>query len=597
MLTKTSNSQLFATLTSFASGLILFVMIGLPSANVQAQQHRDITFDAKVNKQKMLLNSTLEYSVSLRNSRGEDFQAPDFQGFTVLSGPGRTMGTNIVNGVSTTYQSYSWLLQPLKTGRFIIGPASIRAKGRTYQTNSKAVEVLPVDAKLAATAPGNFLRLEFSQDSAYVGEQLIMDLVLYTSDNAISRNLVAEPDLNGFFAFPRRQFDGRTKSVLENGKEYLARTIASTALYPLKSGELVVEPYRLLLGVVRYRNPQSTFSRRYTERIPLQTDTTRLLISELPAPRPENFSGGVGNFRMEASIDRVELSTDEAITLRLIISGEGDVKRITAPSPVDENNWVIYDPDVLKEEFYDSPTGMYGQKILEYKIVPKRAGSYALRPNLSYFNPDSSRYVEMIEQDYTVEVSQGAAAVNYAETEDTTATTEVLALRPATPVKGLRRYGIASSSSLPRLLGWSLAILPGLLFGGYFFLDRRRKAEARIDPAEKARLQALRLAEGQLQQAREQMEAKQPALFYGAVEDALLGYLRNKFRLPVSDLSKRNIEQLLLNRGANTTLATAYVELLRRCELTLYGGGGGGGLQETYNEAKKLILDTEAIVA
>lgn len=579
---------------SFLKFLVLIIAcIGLTPL-LNAQQHSDITFDAQLSKSKMLINSTVEYAVNLRNSRGEDFRPPDFKGFVVLSGPGRTMGTTIINGAATSYQSYKWLLQPKRTGRITIGPASIRAQGRTYSSNSKTVEVLPVDTKIAALAPDNFLRAELSADTAYVGQQLIMDLVLYTSANAISRNLVTEPDFSGFFAFPRRQFDGRSRNLLENGKEYTARTIGSVALYPLKSGELTIEPYRLLLGVVKYRNPQSTFSRRYTERIPLQTDTTKLFVSELPSPRPANFSGGVGTFRLNDEINRNKLSTDDAITLRLDIAGQGDVKRISAEAPVDPKDWVIYEPEVLKEEFYDSPTGMYGQKIVEYKIVPKRAGNYLLQPEISYFNPDSNRYLSLKGNQYPVEVSQGSAVVNYDVEEDTLAQEEVLSLRPVDAVGQLSNY---QKSSFSPLLGLSLTILPLLCFGGYFFYDQRKRSLANIDPEELARQRARRAAEAHLDLAKKELDKGSNTAFYNAIEDALLGYLRDKFKLPVAELSKRNIHQVLVEKGASTELANGYVELLKRCELALYAGGGGAAdAQNSYQTATELILSTESAI-
>lgn len=576
----------------FGKLLLLFVFL-LSIVPLAAQQHRDITFDAELSKTKMLQNSTVEYTVMLRNSQGSEFKPPKFSGFAILSGPTRTMGSKTINGATTTYQAYTWLIQPQRTGKLNIQPASIKAAGRTYRSNSATVEVLPIDSKLAASAPDNFMRLEVSKDTAYVGEQLIMNVVLYTSDNAISRNLAAEPDLSEFFSYGRRQFDGRSRNVLENGKEYLARTISSTALYPLKSGELVIEPYRLLLGLVRYRNPQSTFSRRYTERIPLQTDTFHLQVNELPSPRPENFSGGVGKFKMEVSIDRTALSTDDAITLRLNVNGQGDVKRITAPEPVDKNNWVIYDPEVLKEEFYDSPTGIYGQKILEYKIVPKRAGKQTLTPTLSYFNPDSNRYVNLQSVVYDIDVSQGSAVVNYDEPEEKDSTA-VLELIPASEVRTLKRY---NTTALPYSLAIPLFLLPLLLFGGYYFYDQKKQAEAAIDPAEKARLRARKAADGHLQHAKTALNSAQTADFYNAIEDALLGYLRDKFQLPVKALSKRNIEQVLLQRGAPQSLATKYVDLLKRCELALYAGGAGAtNLQAAYSEAEQLIIATEAAV-
>lgn len=571
--------------------LLSWLLIGL-SFGLVAQSHADVTFDARVSRDRMLVSSTLEYQVTLRNANGTDFTEPQFRDFDVISGPGLTRGTNITNGVRTTYISYSWLLKPKRTGTLNVEPATIRANGRTYRSNSVSVEALAVDAGLASLAPDNFLRLEVSDDTAYVGQQILLNLRLYTTDNVVSRNLVAEPDLSAFFAYPRRQFDGRTQTVLDNGKEYLARTIASIALYPSKSGDLIIEPYRLLLGVIRYRNPQSSFSRRYTERIPLQTDTLNILVNELPRPRPDNFSGGVGRLRTEFSVDKDSLSTDDAVTLRMSVSGEGDVKRITTPLLVPEKDWVIYDPEVLLEEFNDTPTGIYGRKVLEYRIVPKRPGEYDLQPTLNYFDVDSNAYVSLAPLVYPLNVTAGTNAVVYNE-EEIADTTEVLSLLPGKAPRKLRRYG---GAGMPPLLFWGLVGLPLLFLGGWFGLDWRRRQLADRDPRELARERAARMANDRLKAAESARQSGQAKAFYDAVEDAILGYVRDKFQLPVAELTKKNIHRLLLDKGAEEELANAYVSLLKRCEMALYAGqDGAGDLAATYDTARDLILRTEKI--
>lgn len=572
--------------------LIILVISCFLLTTLLGQKHQDITFDAQASKSRMLINSTLEYQITLRNANGSDFVPPKFKDFNIVSGPGQTRGNSIINGVATSYISFSWVLQPKRTGKLTIESASAKAGNRGYRTNTKSIEVLPVDAGLAAQAPDNFMRLELSEDSAYVGQQVIMNLKLYTTDNVVSRNLVAEPNLDAFFTYPRRQFDGRSVNVLENGKEYLARTVASVALYPSKSGELVIEPYRLLLGVIRYRNPQSSFSRRYTERIPMQTDTMRLYVKELPLPRPDNFSGGVGSYRLQVGVDKQELSTDDAITLRMIISGEGDVKRITSPTPVSEKKWVIYDPTVLEEEFVDGPTGMYGKKSFQYQIVPRRAGEYPLLPTFNYFDVDSNRYLNLVATNYNVKVAQGSGTPVY-DTEEATDSTETLVLRSPDGLGKLHRYG---SNALDGGVLWSLAILPLLLLGGLFYYEHRQRLIANLDPAEVARQRAAKLANDRLKNADQAMKAGQPRAFYDAIEDAVLGYLRDKFQLPIVDLNKKNIHQQLLTHGAETELADAYVELLQRCEMALYAGQDqASDLAATYDKAKGLILRTEKV--
>ncbi|MEM9835057.1 MAG: BatD family protein [Bacteroidota bacterium] len=556
------------------------------------QNHSDITFDAEVGKQKMLINSTVEFKITLRNANGSDFRVPAFKDFNIISGPGQTRGNSIINGVASSYISFSWLLQPKRTGRLSIEPASVRANNRGYRTNSKAIEVLPVDAGLAAQSPDNFMQLELSHDTAYVGQQIIMNLQLYTTDNVVSRNLVAEPNLDNFYTYPRRQFDGRSQNVLEGGKEYLSRTVASIALYPTKSGELIIEPYRLLLGVIRYRNPQSSFSRRYTERIPLQTDSVKIMVKELPLPRPDNFSGGVGTYRMQATADKQTLSTDDAITIRVIINGEGDVKRITTPTPVSKKDWVIYDPTILTEDFIDGPTGMYGKKVFQYQIVPRRAGESTLTPSFNYFDVDSNRYINLTDASYPLKITQGSGSPVYEVPEDT-AEANTLALLPATELATLKSY---QDQGMGPTVFWSLAILPLLLFGGYFYYDQRQQALANLDPAEVAQQKAARLANDRLKVAKQWLDQQQARPFYDAIEDATLGYLRDKFQLPIAELTKKNIHQQLLAHGASSALADDYVRLLKRCEMALYAGQvQAADLTATYETAKGLILRTEKV--
>lgn len=573
---------------------ILFLAFGL-LGGLSAQQHADITFDAKASKSKMLLNSTVEYEVSLRNASGSSFQEPNFKDFTVISGPGQLRGTSIINGATTTYLTYSWLLQPKKTGQLVISPASIQAAGRPYKSNAVTIEVIAPDASLGSLAPDNFLRVEFGDDTAYVGQQLLLNLRLYTTDNVVSRNIVAAPDLSNFLALNRRYYDERTQTVIENGKEYLVRTIDSKAIYPSKSGEIIIEPFRLLLGVMRYRNPQSSFSRRYTERLPIQTDTARLFVKELPSPRPDNFSGGVGRFRLETNINKDSLSTDEAITLRMTIFGEGDINRITAALPVPKADWVIYDPVILQENLNESPSGVFGNKVLEYQLIPKRPGTYTLSPTLNYFDIDSSDYVDLAPLSYQIHVTQGSTITNYEEAEPSAEadSSQVLQLLAATKIGKLQNY---TQTGVPDGIFWALLLLPLLLFTGFYWQARKKKALENADPKELAKQKAVKLATKRLQLAKAAQQQAAPKAFYDAIEDAIMGYLKDKFQLQTSELNKRNIHQLLLSKGAAQTLADDYVSLLQQCELALYARQDqAADLAATYERAKTVILKTEKV--
>ena len=568
---------------------LLLLLCTCASAQKLTAQHQDISFVADVSKTKMLSNSTLEYKLTLNNAQGNELKPPKFTNFIVLRGPMRSLGTSIINGVGTSYLSYSWQLQPKRTGTLVIGPATIRASGRTYKTNSKSVSVLEVDEAAAAGTPDDFLRAELSTDTAFVGQQIILNLNLYSTTNVISRNLVREPDYDGFYAQPRRQYDGRPRSVIEGGREYQRRTLLSIALFPTKSGRVTITPYRMILGALRYRGGNG-YSRRFTEQIPLNTETLYVEVSELPQPRPANFSGGVGEYRMQVQADRDQMTTDDALTLRVTVTGEGDIERLETFPPVSEKDWNIYDPNIISEEFLDSPTGMLGRKIFEYKVVPRRAGVYNLRPALSYFDVDSARYVVHAPSKFTVNVAAGSGTVTY-EIDTTTTEEAKLTLLPVTELPAGRAYG---STLTGRPLYWGLFLLPLLLAGGLIGFQRYREHLDNRDPVALARERAARTAAERLKVARPHLDKVEPRAFYDAIEGALLGYLRDKFQLPVADLTRRNIREKLSSAGANATLTDRYDQLLQRCEMALYAGQDkADDLAAAFATAKDLIADTE----
>lgn len=572
--------------------LILLLCTCGPAQKMLAQQHQDIAFVAEVDKVKMLVNSTIRYQLTLRNATGEQMKVPSFKDFIVLNGPNRSIGTRNINGVFTSYESSTWLLQPKKEGNLTIGPATIRAKGRTYRTNSKTIEVLPIDADAQASAPENFLRADISTDSAFVGQQIILDLNLYTTTRETSRNLMQEPDFDGFFAQPRRQYDGRPRPVIENGKEYSRRTLGSLALFPTKSGLIKITPYRMILGTIRYRDVGG-MSRRYNEQVPLATDTLYVQVDELPKPRPENFSGGVGNYRFQVQANRNNMTTDDALTFRITVTGEGDIQRVEGAPPVDEKDWDIYDPEIIEEEFLDSPTGMLGRKVMEYKVVPKRAGVYNLKPALVYFNVDSSSYVTDAPTDFNITVTGGDGTPTY-EIDTTETVEEALVLQPATKLSAGFSYGDEPANHWPF---WLLFLLPLLAAGGAIgWQQYQQRLDAR-DPTELAANRAAKAATQRLKAAKTHLDKIEPKAFYDAIEDALLGYLKDKFHLPTSELSRKNIKVQLASAGADNDLIERYDGLLGRCEMALYAGqSSADDLAGTYKLAQQLIVETEKAV-
>lgn len=556
-------------------------------------QQSDIAFTAKLNKRQMLTNSTVEFTLTLTNAKAESEPTPPkFTDFKVLNGPNRAMRTSLINGVASSSISYTWLLQPKRAGQLTVGPATIRALGRTRRSNSQRVEVLPPDAEASGLQPNQQLIAELSTTEAYVGQQIILNLKLYTASNVVSRNIMKEPTFDGFFNRSRRQYDGRPKQTMLNGKEYEVRTLGSIALFPTKIGRLTITPYDMIVGVVRYRNVGG-MSRRFMEQIALSTDSAFVNVQELPQPQPKDFSGGVGTYRLDITTDKDRMTTDDALTMRVTVVGEGDIKRVKAFDPVDRKDWEIYNPKILQEDLLDSPSGIIGRKIFEYKIVPKRGGQYRLNPKLVYFNVDSLDYVELAPETFDVVVTGGTGEITY--DIDTTSLEDELALLPVTTLPAGNTYG---NDPADGWLYWLLFLLPLLGAGGAIGWVRYQDHLAGRDPAELARAKAVKAATERLKIAEGYQKSANSKQFYDAVEGAMLGYLKDKFSLPTVDLSRKNIADQLQKAGADDQLIARYDEMLQRCEIALYAGQSSSeDLAETYRVARELIIDTDKSLA
>lgn len=571
--------------------LLLLLALFL-TATLPAQQFQDVRFEGRLNKRKLLLNSTVEYSLTLHNAVGTDLEPPNFRNATVLSGPARAQRSTIINGVASTSLTYTWLLKPTAVGTLTVGPARIRAGSRTLRTNSQTAEVIAPNAAAANEAPEIFLRADLSADSCFLGEQIILDLNLYSTVPISSQNVMNEPDFADFFTQNRRQYDGRPKNVIENGQEYTRRNLGSLALYPTKSGELVITPYDLIVGLIRFQDG-GTFSRRRLERLALSTDTLYVNVRELPQPLPDNFSGGVGSYSVSVDADRRVMTVDDAMKLTVTIVGEGDIKRIQSFDPVDPEIFNIYDPRVLQEEQMDSPSGVIGRKVFEYLLIPKRGGEFTLTPTLIYYDIDSSAYVYKVADSIDVKITGEGGPLAFEPDSIEGIQRRLLDVEGDLPAG--RRYGLSATDSP---LYWILFVLPLLVAGGLIGVrGYREKLDAR-DPAEVARKRAARVATQRLRTAAEHRKAGNARAFYDAIEGAIMGYLRDKFNLGVSDLSRQQIRERLADAGARSDLTARYDQLLQRCEMALYAGqDGADDLADTYATAQQLFVDTEKQVS
>jgi len=294
----------------------------------------DISFTATPDVKRITENEYFTVTFEIKNANWTQFTPPAWRGFNQVGSPSQQQSPQIINGKVTSSRALVYNVLTKKAGKYIIGPAKAIVDGKEIQSNSFTIEVVKGKKKSEATAAGAegnfFVRAEPSTTTAHIGQQITVDYKLYTKVNIESYDMGQDPDYNGFFAQDIRRFSYRTMREEIDGEMYSTKIFKRVALYPQQAGLLTIEPLNIRLGVTdQSSGRRRSFFFNEVKYIPYQVDSVQINVVSFPVDSiPPNFSGAVGSYKMSASVDRKNLSTDDALTITMSIEGNGDIKRI-----------------------------------------------------------------------------------------------------------------------------------------------------------------------------------------------------------------------------------------------------------------------------
>ncbi len=566
---------------------IFLFLIGSLVLNAQDQ----VVFESFIDAKKVVEDGYFEVSFTLKNAEGSQFRPPSFQNFIVVSGPSRSMRRSIVNGQRSMEMGFSYTLQPRKIGNYVIGSASIVVSGKSYKTKPVKVEVVEGRTSAASDEQAFFVKAVPSTQEAYIGQQINVNYKLFTTVDIESYNILEESDYPGFYAEDLTRFETRTTKEIVDKVQYVSRILKSVSLYPQQAGKLTIDPMQLQLGVVveDNRKPGNFFFSRPVKRVPASTAPVELSIKPLPENAPETFSGAVGWYNMSSQLSRNTITTDDVLSLVLTITGTGDVKRVQAP-PVELGDvFEVYDPNVKEESTFEINGEVRGRKSFEYLLVPKRPGTYEIRPEFSYFDPDSAQYLKINDKVYQVNVKQGTN--NTAPAISGLEKSEEDYLRPLKAEGNLKR---ASAPLWGSNLFWILYMLPILGMLGIAGYRQVMKRKLDIDPIVLRRRQAEKVARKRLETANGFLQENKPRQFYDEISKAMIGYVCNKLNMPLSEISNENVKSKLEELQVNPDTNERFMKILHNCEMALFAGKDNAeAMQETYDNTLQVLADIE----
>ena len=554
--------------------LALILAVALFGASLPAYaQSPQVTAEVDRNDPTLYDTVTLTVTVTGENNIG----APDFPTLSGLQITGRkiTSQQTFRNGRVAAEFKFIIEMQPRHTGTIEIGPVSVPIGGDTYETDPITLSVTqgvpPAQTSPLPTQPfrpansflrpqgqpnqgdpsfqtdeadsAYFIESEVDNDSPYLGEQITYTSKFYSADPYFARPIHRSPDFVGFWNPDRPDRREYPETIEGNGYRVVE---SSEILFPTIAGNITIEPSTV--GV-----PGGAFSSFTQYASPL----VELQVRPLPSNEPPSFTGAVGQYEIEASLDSNDLVFGDSLTLTVEISGQGNFDTLPDPVWQDVPGWRAFENDSFHRTFVQDGT-INGSKTFERVLIPDAPGDFDLPPiEYSYFDPEQEEYVTVSSDALSIKVAPDPDAAVVDPSTAVDGSVEVADIRHIKPAPG----GIGTPSDPTHInpLLWGLGTLPIVALA---VLIVWRWASARR--------QALLIANAPIQARREALsrltELDPSASGADAATAALHGYLSVVLTQPSSALQVSDLKLRLQERGVSADTLLRLGALIRELD-------------------------------
>ena len=568
----------------------------------------------------------------------KDFRAPSIKGFDVLMGPSRSQQSSIqiINGKRTSNSStaFTYILLAGSPGTYTIPAASVEVNGEKVFSNAISIKVLPQDqnsgnsgnngggsaSSSRSQAAGSrisandlFITATASKTTVHEQEAILLTYKVYTVVNL--RQLYGKmPDLKGFHT-QEVELPQQKTFTLEHykGRNYNTTVWSQYVLFPQQNNtpirmvrnfsgqhKLAIRTSITFDGVVAQQTVSDDpfdafFNGGGHVEVKKKITTPKVVINVQPLPaKPAGFSGAVGEFKLASSINATDVKTNDAVTIKLTLSGTGNMKLIGTPEVKFPQDFEIYDPKVT-DDYKLTNSGLTGTKTFEYLAIPRHAGNFTIPAvEFTYFDLKSNSYKTLKTEAYNLKVAKGQGNADQVISDFTN--------KESVKMLGsdIRFIKLGDSSLHPKgdfffgTVGYYLCYLIPLLLFVVFAVIYRQKALENANVAKVKTKKANKVATRRMKLAGKLLAENKKNEFYDEVLKALWGYISDKLSIPVSQLSKDNIEAELTNYGVQEALITEFIGVLNECEYARYAPGNENeAMDKVYSASVEVISKME----
>ncbi|MCB0820494.1 MAG: protein BatD [Bacteroidetes bacterium] len=582
-------------------------------ALIPALHAQEITFKAAA-PSRVAVGERFKLSFTI-NSNASGFTPPDLSEFNVFSGPNQSSSVQMINGSFSQTMTFYFVLSCSKKGTFKIGPAYTKVGNGKIGSEEISIEV--TDASNAqqsvanprqgnqgqvqnqtqtATSDKIFVKAIVNKSKVSLGEAISVTYKIYSKYGQINFSDLKFPTFNGFYA-EEVQMNKNDKLEVEqyNGSNWYTAELKRSVLFPQKSGKLEI-PALEATCLVRERVAAQNFFDQFfgggfkDVEVKVKSQPHSILVEPHPTTgKPADFSGAVGKFEIESSVDKNDVKSGDAINFKLKVTGTGNLKLLEAPELAFPPEFEAYDPQI-KDAIRVTEGGMSGSREFDYLLIPRAGGKYLIGPfTWSYFSTATEKYESVTLPAIEVNVAKGSGdqVISGRSGQGSAVKTISSDVRYLKPDAG----DVRMKEDKPFFLSpafYSLTALPPVALLALLIVRNRQNKIRENRGLYKSR-EAGSVARKRLKQAGELLRNNEKNAFYDEVFRALYGFLSDRLQIPTASLNKEVIAEKLKSRKVSGPEISELEEILQACEFARFAPGAEANMQEIFAKSEKLI--------
>jgi len=566
----------------------------------------ELNFSADADRTTVGLGEQLQLTVTVEGTNiggAPRPQVPALGDFDVI-GSTSSQSTNIsfVNGRMTQQNTISFIyfLSPKRDGSLTIPPFKLSFKGTTYETQPIAITVtkesqapspsrqqqqqspfgLPGRSQPGSASRGSVvLTSSADRTSIYQGEQVTVTFVLYTQAQVGDLGIKDMPGFTGSWA--EKLFDARElnwRNATYNGQRYSAATVKQVALFPTQSGPLKIDKMTVSGQTV----VSGGFFFDSAEPFEVSSDPITINVKPLPeAGKPQDFGGGVGDFKVTAALSGDSSVGGEPLTLMVKVAGTGNIGLVGEPKLAPISGVKVLSPEA-KQTTRTSEGRVAGERTFNYPLIPTADGKFVIPEiEMGFFNPKTGSYYTQTTPrlEFVATGATGKTPLPENESGVKTLGTDILHIKSAF---------VRQSPSLA-FLGW-VFYPAGIVVLGIGLLLGRHRRRLEQDRGYARRSRSSRLVKKGLAEATRLLAQGDEREFYAALNRAVVRYVGDRFNLETSGMTGDQIQAELTSRSIDADTVAGLLELIASCDAARFSPGMARCTpQETLNKARIVL--------